>query len=375
MSRRTLAVVALCTALVLLSTGVATAKKPVKPPPTPADSGTIYYTSRNLGDATTYGMDPDGTDKTPLATIVSGPPSHELHWCDTHQANERWFLEIRPFGTDTYENGIYRHELFAVSECGAAVRLTDAADIAPDHIGPQAAGSQVVMWVARPRWADGDTMVSYAAKRWVAGQALVVEWGFYCLEVDPDALDEHTALRPTWIPVQVPLIWAAGFEFRGGHANVMHSWAPDGESFIYNSCLLGGGLGTGPTMRADYDETTCTWGTTQLYAAGHAECWAPVADRILVLSGGTPYSMDPYDPTDITALSLKPPPPNKGYSYLASPRWSPSGTHIVFEVRETTWKGVDSSDVYIAPADGSDRTKLTDSDEREFANLLGWGDD
>ena len=85
-------------------------------------------------------------------------------------------------------------------------------------------------------------------------------------------------------------------------------------------------------------------------------------------------TMDPYDPTDVTALPIAGTSTNRLTTQIGDACWSPNGTHIAYQFRETTWKGVDTFDVYLAAADGSDPTNLT-QDRDEYAGLVGWGGD
>lgn len=371
MNCRTLATATLVVALVLLTAGVVSAKKPVKPPPTPADDGTIYF---NLaGDL--HGVAADGSGWTDLPDGVAGVPSAAPHSCATTGDDERWFIDLQPYGTEVYQNDVPRHELFAVSESGVVRRLTDAADIAPDHLGPTygSAGTQFVNWIPYPQWVDGDTRVAYTAKRWVAGQTLAAEWGIYVLDVDPENLASHTPVRPVRIPVDVPLCTASDDDPTGGRVNVLHRWAPDGESFAYLSRLLGGGLGQGPLMRADHDVATDTWTTTELAEDTGLHCWAPMVDRLLVTQGGL-ATMDPYDPTDVTNLPITGSVKKNLTVEIWQACWSPSGTHIAYQVRTVTWKGSETHNVYVAATDGSGATNLTESSD-VIAWLIGWGGD
>jgi hypothetical protein len=364
MYRRTTMLGVLCMALILVA-GTAIAKKPPKPPPDPVDTGVIYYQSYQTPNGL-YAMDPDGDNKTLVSTSVSGEPSRLLHWCPTHEQNERFFLRVQPFGTGTYPNQVARHELFAVCEQGEEFRLTNAPLLEPDHTVVAEEGDQPLIWHPRPQWFDGDTQVSYTATLWNDDDE-IVEWGFYTLEIDADNLDEHTAAEPEHIDVTVvrknPTHWS------GGRVNVSCSWSPDGTAFVYKK-----EAGTAGFWRADYDEAS-GWDTEQIMTTGGIPKWSPVASRILFANDGGFVSMDPYDDEDQVFIAVEEPRRSYGLTYTW-PTWSPNGTHFLYEMIYYPTKKVTNypiRDIYRDKvAGGDEQTCLTD-DLDSYVELSGWG--
>jgi hypothetical protein len=347
--------------------GLVFAKKPPKPPPDPVDGGVIYYeTVDGL-----YAMDPDGGSETSVSTSVTGKPSRHLHWCPTHSQDERFFLRVQPVGTDTYPNQVARHELFAVCEQGAAFRLTDAPLLEPDHTVPAQEGAQPHSWHPRPQWFDGDAQVSYTATLWddstTPGTYEVVEWGFYTLEIDADNLDDHTAIEPTWVDVDVvrknPTHWS------GGRVNVSCSWAPNGTAFVYKQEANTAGFWV-----AKYDNTTKEWGTEQVMTTGGIPKWSPVANRVLFADSGGFVSMNLEDTADQVFIAVEEPRRSYGLVYTW-PTWSPNGTHFLYEVLYYPTKKVTNDqirDIYRDKvAGGGEQTCLTD-DVDAWVTLTGW---
>jgi hypothetical protein len=125
-----------------LGAGLASAKgKPPKPAPEPppaVDTGIIYWSGSHV-DGVIHTMDPDGSDKTNLS--LKGWPSIGQH------GGERWFLVLKIVDPDNhypYQDGETAdangdiwpfapiQELFAVSESGTEIQLTDDPSIQPN---------------------------------------------------------------------------------------------------------------------------------------------------------------------------------------------------------------------------------------------------
>jgi len=364
MWKRTLTLAWIVVGALLVGAGFVSAKGGKPPPPVPVDGGVIYYWS----ELTVWQMDPDGSGKTALFTgQLSMPyePSAAIHYCGTHGKDERWFLTFQPVGEDEfYPNGIPRHELFAVCEGGTAVQLTSDESLEPDNLG-----YPVTQFTrARPRWFDGDTQVSYLAKRWQDGE--VVEWGIYTLAIEPDVLDDHMVDFPVHVPVALTLLpyVPLGVD-RGGVVDAPYDWKPDGSALVFK--LRGTGAESNGLYLVEESSGWITYPDHRLTTGDAYEVrWSPTSSRLLFEYGRRIDSMDAYDPSDRTTV-IENPFTLKNDLHIFYPCWSPSGTHIVFDYR--CWKEPPKgySDIHRATATGSDETNLT-RDTDAGLTTLGW---
>ena len=92
------------------------------------------------------------------------------------------------------------------------------------------------------------------------------------------------------------------------------------------------------------------------------------------MSEGNIDTMDPYVPSSRTTVIEDPRDSKKGSKYVERPRWSPNGTHLVYQwTYAERFPNVSNSytDVRRVAADGGDDTNLTD-DHDGNAVPLGW---
>lgn len=362
----------LAVALLVLA-GLAGAKgKPPKPPPDPVDTGVIYFEMSGGADGPVlHAMNPDGSGKTALGDVpaVEAPayggrprvPSHALHGL------ERWFLMFREVADDAYPSSNPRFELFAVSESGTSVQLTDGEtnDANGDRveiIEPNSLSGLDHEARADQRWAkNGDVVdgkVSYLAGTWawdsVAEEWCVKEWGIYVLTIDPDDLESHTPAAPTCLSIELQLKDAQP----GLFVNTEHSWAPDGRSIAYRK----GGI-----RRADW--VNGSWDTFQLTSDGYWPEWSPDPEvsKILFIAPGGESGVNSIDAVNsngtgrTTVLSGD----TRKRLFLEPRRtgWSPNASHILYELL-TYWNaGRWELDVCTAGGDGSGTSNLTTANE------------
>ena len=347
-------VVAVLTALVLvavLAPGTL-AKKPVKPPPTPTASGTIYY----IEDGVLHSMAPDGGSKAELGAAVTSPPSIALH------GGKRWFLEARTVAGDPYPDDLDspRQELFAVREDGTTfIQLTNDPSLQPNVRGG-----------AAPRWmtvgSTADGAVSYLALRWSA-DGTVAEWGIYTLALDPAAVANgtHDATAPTRVAVDVDLRsqYDEVTKTTTYYLNSRYTWSPDASSLVYV---------INPSELWKATRSGDTWSETLLLDGGTAPSWSPDGGRIAYYTGGTLRAMDPDGSNDSLVASA--PSGNKNSWYAISGcAWSPSGTQLAYLRQKFTTRTILATDrdVIRVDADGSDDESLT-GDVKAYCIPLGW---
>jgi hypothetical protein len=364
-----LAVLVLC-----LSVGPAEAKKPPKPPPPPVDSGTIYLA---LPVDAPYRMDPDGTDLTQLTAV--GDPSPEygvtIEASDELHGDERWFLQFRPYDSDPeddvterYPTGTIRHELYAVSETGTAVRLTADLTLEPDNVPGNSSdpGDESFSLRAVARWSTNGTVVdgkvSWLAKRWAKDandEWYISEWGLYVVTLDPDDLGTDATLDLT--PSRIDIDFYLHETTWGGLLNFRYDWSPAGTSIVY--ALRYGDVGR--LYRAD--ESAGSWALTDLQTYGEAPRWSPTGDLIAVQRGGGIGTLTPSGSNPTTIV------PVERDIRMAHPIWSPSGTHLIYQrSRFVDNPRKNFSDIYRVEVDGDNPTNLTE-DIDGWATPKGWG--
>jgi hypothetical protein len=363
-------VLAAC-ALLFVPVGTAIGGKGGKPPPAPdpVDTGTIYAEQGKK----LMMMDTDGTDRTDTGLTWGCTPSRVPH------DGKRWYLELQEVGTETYPSGYARHELFAVTEEGDAVQLTDDPDIEPNYLYGWIYGGgdrHQSKWAARGDVVDGK--VSYLAIRWEDGE--VAEHGVYVFDVDPDDLSSHD-----------PVTYGAGGEFLPFHVGIKsnypamwawYDWSPDGESIVYryNAPEVSDLLVTHADN--DWEVELIAEGLNLVYTG---VSWSPDGSRIAFCASrqvttylGTVsdiHTVEPDGANETVVMS------EGDLVQYGMPRWSPSGDYLICtrtkhprkRPKGGSWTP-DSVDVFRAEADGSGAVNLT-ADTSTFTRAVAWVDD
>lgn len=332
------------------------AAKPPKPPPTPLDTGTIYFYSSDSGAGGLYSMNPDGSGKTSLL------PWHDYRSTEPSKARHngsRWFLTVA-----LDENGT-SGELFAVNEDGSVVVQVTAR---PQNVQ-----------LYRP---DGSLM--YVGPRWVtrtdATGSLVVdgrisclgldtatgELGIYAVDIDPDALGPYfTAAASSRVRPDINLLLSPDVSHTGGY-----DWSPDGNWIVYDLAQEDGGIVVAEAAGQSQP--------TLVAQDGWYPRWSPVrADgttRIAFFAGGgSAGRLDSVNPYATDRKTIITPISDKSW-VMGQVRWSPHGSHIIYDV--LTYKKYMSLSnaqwsTYRATADGAEPTCLTGT--LVSAHPLGWG--
>lgn len=355
-----LRIVAGMAALLVLNGGLAFADKPDKDPPPP---GTIYFGVYDDGILMAYKMSGDGSGKTLISIPVEfvSVPSTALH------VGERWFLGFQEVSGTPYPNGEARKELFAVSETGITVQLTDDPSLEPNIIE----GSS-----ACPRWATHmgivDGKVSYLAKRWYGG--VVIEHGLYEAYIDPEGLPHHSTVEPLLTVVEWHL--QNPDEWHGGVLLGEYDWSPGGLEIVYSNFGWNGSKYTWLGLwRAEAD----TGIENQLTLDGWCPCWSPDGNKIVFhgpsASGESGYDIDKMNADGTGRMTIIPNPPDSGWTIMVNnPCWSPTGDHVIYQHRKFRWghgKIWSNHNIHRATAEGGDETDLT-KDIGALAFPIGW---
>jgi hypothetical protein len=359
---------------------------PDKTPPLP---GWIYYEDGYLG----YKMTPDGKNVTPVGAV--GEPSIKLH------GGYRWILEFRPADPPAfYPNGYPRHDLWAVREDNAAVcvQLTDELDLEPDPDIYSAVGVQQPRKSQDiARWSLDDTKVSFLAKRWEIVESPpgsgfymfsgdVLEYGIFELDVDWDPATFEPSGTPTDLILDdLPLfdenepcmgVIDSYFDISQDRLTAIYTLPyedPDGRRYLhvlYVSEVNDPEAGFDPgVMLVDGDIRKD--GPPRLSPEG--------SKVVFKFTGGLPvYSGNIMSiNADGTGLTSIVEPPGIEYHGIGYPRWSPTGTHIVYGfywMQTKPWYDW-FMELHRCEADGGGDKTITNP-RKMYPNNLGWrGDD
>jgi hypothetical protein len=339
-------------AVAALVVGVASGKgKPNKPPPPTVDSGTIYFVTEGV----LCQVNPDGSGQTAL-------PSSIVYWAEPsrHSHEGRWFLQVQHVAGETYPGtdpntgeALPRLELFAVHESGSpVVQLTDGEIDATSFVEPNNNWGQVGGADTLPRWTDGDTRVSYLGVRSTydaSGNRTVHEGGVYAVDVEPDALAQHTPTAVSGPPLLPLMLNPAATQVLAQS----YDWRPDGGAIVYpNHHDVPARLGVWIAWASDGFANP-----TFLMANGTHLRWSPDGSRIVFVAGD--ICSIRADGTDQQLLVAKPRDSKKWSNRLQRPCWSPNGTYIAYHVlryRISPW--TIENDLVRATAAGEDNTTL-----------------
>ncbi len=338
-------------AVLLLGPSVASAKKPVSPPPVPPpalDTGTIYYVQG--GGLREIQSDGTGDAALPASILYWAEPSEDLH-------EGRWFLQVQALEDADYPapdevTAIPRYELFAVHASGSPiVQLTDGKIDDLTYIEPnQNTTGYVGETDCVVRWADEDTIVSYTAVLTTydadTKERTVQDGGIYALAIDPDALADHTATAMSGYPL-------LSLDLNATEVRVLaksYDWKPDGSAIVYpNHHDVPERLGVWIAYASDgFTEQTLLMdeGTHLRWSADGSWIVHRDPDGIRsIRTDGTDSGLLVADPADTPQETIS----------VTWPSWSPSGTHVAYwHMKVNLRKSRITNTVRIVAADGSD---------------------
>lgn len=318
-----------CLAAAMFLTPAPTTVLGAKPGGGGTGGGTIYFQARYFGFAS---MNSDGGDKTFPPVTGGGEPSRFLH------AGRRWIVRTVEFVGETYPDASRRNELFAEREDGALmVQLTADPEL------------QIYGDV---RWAPGDAAVSWIARRWLDGQ--VVESGVYVAELAYDNNGDIVGLvqQPLFplVPTALVSVNAEGLvpDIFG------HDWSPDGGAMVHDN-----------RSNKELWIADLTLDASALLFQGslaNRPAWSPNGQTIAFHGASGSIQTIRIDNGRLTTLVKSSP-----TTSLSNPRWSPTGSHLIYTRFDNRLNG---SAVFRVNADGSGAKSLTS--ELESAWAIAW---
>ena len=279
-------------------------------------AGTVYFTFQNL----TWSMDADGNNKTFLRDGVGGEPSYDLH------GGQRWFL--------TVQNG----ELFAMAEDTTSVGpLTDPLD-------------DFVLF-GEARWAKDDPGTSVDERDSYVGY----------MAIDSNARESIFSLSISWpssvpSPSPAPVEVLSEVDIPAGTDLAHFDFAPDGVSLVYqvNTTGLGWAVGNQFLRVKDVLSGASRPLTNKFY---YRPEWSPDGTKIAFESNGTVETINP-DGTGQKVIARGS--GGKNAMYVADPRWSPTGSHMVYKRSPSTFSNTREAHILRTTKDGSSATTLTE---------------
>jgi hypothetical protein len=369
-------------ALTLSFTGLintAWAAKPPKPPPPPATS-MIYFTIPEDPNTTVeiWKMNPDGSGKTwvldlPRVGEIGDDegyiPSKAKH------GDRRWFLLLRNAG-GTYPgrpggNVFLRRELFALSDRGEVVQLTDDPSFQPnDHV----MGGAMLCWTFGPAGADG--RITLVGRRWNAEGTAITEVGLFAIDINPGILAGNIGANLALSPVRLPIPLSITYddETYGDAALVRgYDWSPDGTRVVYSDggiLFIVGPDGVSPKVLV-----------SDAVPNAHHPVWSPVLvggqAQILFTTGtgGWQITLERINLDGTGRITVVPPYTNdRIFRYPQSTLWSPTGDYVVFAEYDSgfgvPWKKA-QCDIISVTSSGSSRRSLT-GDNAGWCYPRGW---
>ena len=367
----------LMVALGITSLTPAWAAKPPKPPP--AATSTIYFivpdNSNNIEEI--WKMNPDGSGKTQVLVLPRIGEDEGYLPSKARHGGRRWFLLLRDVG-GSYPNlpgdtGYPRRELFAISDQGEAVQLTDDPSFQPN---------EPVMGKAMLCWTIGtlgvaDSRITMVGRRWNTDGTAITEAGLFAIDLNPETLaansGENLRFSPTRMPV--PLEVSLDYDTYGDVALVSgYDWSPDGMQLVYSQdgILFIAGLAGGNPQVLVSDPTP----------DAHHPKWSPilVGGQAQILfttgSGGWQIALERINLDGTGRITVVPPYTNvKIFRYPDSTLWSPAGAYVLYAEYDSgfgvPWKKAQCDIIRVTPS-GSSRTSLTGDTSPAWCYPVGW---
>ncbi len=289
-------------------------------------TGTVYFTTGGVFQGPLYTMNADGSNKTLVPGGILGEPSRALH------GNQRWYLELRFIADEFYPDAGQRREVFAVSESGAVVQLTDQPDLEPVPS----------VTFGATRWTPDDARLSWVALQWDADTGMPVDAGVYVAEVayDPTSGDViGLAAQP--LDPMVPTAFVEDYSQVWRPVVRTHDWSPDQTAIVYDTVdweLFTADGATGQSSLLLSTSKGAGW-----------PVWSPNGSKIAFQYGqGGTATINPDGSREKTVF--------RGADI---PQWSPGGSHLIYGVFGSIFQD-ERADVYRTTAKGGARVNLTE---------------
>lgn len=342
---------ALAAGLGILLAFAAGAVQAGKPPTAPPPPGLVYFRSNTPeGSRDLYSTLGDGSQKTLIFQEFFDDVLNS-YACPSQLPHNgaRWFLKFFQIGTETYPDGAPRTEVFAVSDAGGLVQLSDDPSLQPvlrDHDA---------------QWAVGDSGVSWLARRWGldgGGSPTIAEMGIYYVLLDAEVSAGPAPAAPARVPIGAypshDGLWPDDCGF---------GWSPDGMYVAFG--------GYGPGLQGLFKADVATGTVTQLSGTlGMNPRWSPDGAQIafwhgegieLILADGTGQARLVQDSLTVTYRTSN-----------RLPWWSPDSSHLVFiQMNQHMKKGSAYSEIFRIPSGGGEAVNLT-ADTRDWVCPMGW---
>jgi hypothetical protein len=326
-------------ALLSLVAGGVVAQGRGKPGITSVDTGIIYH---GEGDDSYCYRSASGGPSTALPALTGKQvtePSYAMH------GGKRWFFSFRHI-TGVYPDNRTRQEVFAVSEAGEEVQLSNDANL-------QLMGS--ARWM---RSANGtDVAATWVARRWDSGTVSTAS-GIYSVGF-PSGLSAALQPQLPTLIIDFPLITDSEYGLVPDVGTF--DWSPAMDKVVYDHS------GDGISITEALVGPRTTWGPLVTATQGWPR-WSPDGSKI-AFGMHQILTMNP-DGTDVNEIVPH-------HSLYQRPgmaddyRWSPNGTHLAYVrvyIPEPWLIDRATANLYRIAADGSDEKKIA----QKAYPCMGW---
>jgi hypothetical protein len=249
-----------------------------------------------------------------------------------------------------------------VSDRLRLIALSESGAVVPLH---DDGTLQPAHFLPSQRWLPEDGAVSWLALRWEGED--IVEWGLYTLDLEFTADGPVASGTPTLLDWTAELFWYYGEGQGPVYLNVEnYDWSPDGSAIVYSAHEEDAGtqLYVADSMGGPVQLTS------EVDAYPATPRWSPDGTRIVFQLNGQ-HQIDVIDLAGAERYTLITTSRTDYREMVFLPMWSPASTHLVYSYclmgPRAIWKKVS---LHRIAADGSDDAPLTGA--YNHAHALGW---